>query len=536
VRSPPSESDTLRADYPLLEGTLDASDHDLLRAFAYRVSEHVTRSAFDKLKFVFPSSTIPSWKSILSRVVFLSGIKPVLYDSCPNSCILYTAHNSDLDECPHCHTTRYTGPGKARAQWPYIPITPRLKSFVADPRMASLMSYRKDHVHEPGRTQDIFDGQEYRRLKATRVEINGEKLSHNHFSDDRDIALGLACDGFSLFKRRSKKSAWPLIALNYNLPPDIRTHREHIIPLGIIPKKPVDIDSWVWPFVEELVRFELGVVAYDALSNDHFRLHTYLVLIFGDIPAISMLMQMKGHNGISPCRMCEIKAVPTLGTKHPTYYVPLDRSRHPNVRADPTLVDRYDPAALPLRTHQRYMEQAREVQLAPTEAASNRLAKSYGIKGVSVFSCLSSISFPSSFPYGFMHLVWMNLIPNLIDHWTGKFKGLDEGQEDYALSSKVWEAVGEACAGSKATVPAACGPAPFNVAQDQEFWTAESRAFWTQFLGPVTLENRFRKVKYYKHFVELVRILNLCLKFEYSDNDIESIRIGLIDWVNKYEK
>jgi hypothetical protein len=508
----------------------------LLRAFAYKVTEHVTDHAFEKLSFVFPSSELPSWKTILSRVVFLSGIKPILYESCPNSCILYVAHNLELDTCPHCKTPRYNAAGKPRELWPYIPLIPRFKAFTTNEHMARLMSYRdKEHMNEPGRIQDVFDGQQYQALKDHQVVLNGKVLPHKHFSDGRDIALGLSTDGFSLFKRR-KKSAWPLIVFNYNLAPDIRFHREHILTLGIIPRKPLDIDSWLWPLVEELVQLELGVTAYDALGEDYFRLRAYLILIFGDIPAISMLMRMKGHNAVLPCRMCEIQAVPSVGSKKLTYYVPLDRSRHPDVRADLSKQPYYDPAALPLRTHEQFMQQAQKVQMAKTNAESNRLAKKYGIKGISILSVLSSVSFPSSFPYGFMHLIWENLIPNLLLLWTGNFKGLDEGREEYEFAPKVFDAIGEACAASKPTVPSACGPAPFNIAQDRQFWSADARAFWTQFLGPVVLENRFRKPKYYKHFIELVCLLNICLQFECSDDDILEIRNGFIAWVKKYEQ
>jgi hypothetical protein len=42
-----------------------------------------------------------------------------------------------------------------------------------------------------------------------------------HFSDERDIARGLSTDGFSPFKKR-KKTCWPIILFNYNLPPEIQ--------------------------------------------------------------------------------------------------------------------------------------------------------------------------------------------------------------------------------------------------------------------------------------------------------------------------
>ena len=81
--------------------------------------------------------------------------------------------------------------------------------------------------------------------------------------------------------------------------------------------------------------------------------------------------------------------------------------------------------------------QAREVKDALTKAQRDQLSKKYGIKGVSILSHLQSISFPLSFPYDFMHLIWENLIPNLILLWTGGFKGLDEGTGEYQFQPKV---------------------------------------------------------------------------------------------------
>ena len=76
---------------------------------------------------------------------------------------------------------------------------------------------------------------------------------------------------------------------------------ENIIPVGVIPgpKKPGDFDSFLWPLVQELLQLELGVSAFDAITTTVFLLHAYLIVVFGDIPAISMIMCMKGHNGYS---------------------------------------------------------------------------------------------------------------------------------------------------------------------------------------------------------------------------------------------
>jgi hypothetical protein len=214
---------------------------------------------------------------------------------------------------------------------------------------------------------------------------------------------------------------------------------------------------------------------------------------------MSMIMHMKGHNGLSPCRMCEIKGLRVPGTDTTTHYVPLDRTNYPHTQAEATRA--YDAERLPLRNHETLIAQANEVQTATTISAADTLAKKYGIKGIPLLSYLPSLSFPSSFPYDFMHLIWENLIKNLILHWTGKFKDLDDGAESYRLPNAIWEAIGESTASSGSTIPSAYGSRVPNIATNSSYCSAEMWSFWTLYLGPVLLRRRFQHQKYYKHFV-----------------------------------
>ena len=73
--------------------------------------------------------------------------------------------------------------------------------------------------------------------------------------------------------------------------------------------KPKDADSFAYPMIMELLEFLAGVPTFNAEQDELFSLHTYLIAAFGDIPAISMILHMKGHNGIFPWCMCLIKGV-----------------------------------------------------------------------------------------------------------------------------------------------------------------------------------------------------------------------------------
>src|SRR6267142_2704807 len=156
---------------------------------------------------------------------------------------------------------------------------------------------------------------------------------------------------------------------------------------------PWNADSFIHPLVRELLELAIGMSTYDALSSHLFALHAYVITAFGDIPAISMLMHMKGHNSRCPCRMCGILGIRIPDLQNKMLYMPLSRCNHPA----PTDVVEYCPEKLPLRSHNSFMAQAKAVESAPTKIQREGLAKTYGIKGVPLLSALGSLRFPQSF-------------------------------------------------------------------------------------------------------------------------------------------
>jgi hypothetical protein len=514
----------------LLEGKLlDESDLTLIRAYTLKVEDGITNATFNKLRFAFPQAPLDSIKSTEKRVRFLSGFQPVRYSCCPSSCVCYTGPYETLQQCPKCKADRYKADGTTpRSCFEYLPVIPRLRAMVANSTYAEKMQYRSNHKCDPTKITDIFDGTHYTSLLGKYVTIDDEELPMLFFSDPRDIALGLSTDGFGPFKHRNK-AAWPLILFNYNLSPEERFRKKHIIPLGSIPgpKKPLDLDSFLWPVVQELLQLEIGVSAFDVLSQKIFTLHAYLIVVFGDIPAVSMIMRMKGHNAISPCRICEIRGIRKPGSN--THYVPLDRSSFPGSQ------DSYDPSALPLRNHATFLEQAEMVQSAPTSKDFDRLSTKFGIKGVPLLSALSSLSLPTSFPYDFMHLIWSNLIPNLILLWTGNFKDLNHDGQDYVIMRAVWNAIGEATFQAGGTIPAAFGSRVPNIALEKAHMIAETYSIWTLYLAPVLLKGRFLNERYYNHFMKLVRLLTHCIDLEITQEEIDDLDQNFQKWVRDYE-
>ncbi|THH14043.1 hypothetical protein EW146_g6254 [Bondarzewia mesenterica] len=485
---------------------LSNTDNAILHQYSLKLRSHMMDEVYRALLSAFPDSIVPivpSLESARSRIACLAGFKPQIYDCCINLCCYYIGPHASLDTCLYCKAPRYDAKKCTHKCFTYLPLIPRLQAFAASQSMATSMRYRAyEHEPSPGQVSDVFDSKHYRQLCRSRVVVDGKELPHNHFSDARDIALGLSTNGFAPFHRR-KTTCWPLILFNYNLPPEIQFHIEHILSLGIIPgpKKPHDFDSFLWPFIEEMIQ-----------------------------------LAIRGHNGRSPCRICKIVGLRISNSRATMHYIPLDRSNHPDVHNDSNAVRIYDALNLPLCTHQEILQMAHEVQSAPTITAMADLVKRYGIKGVSILLHLSSISFSKSFPYDFMHLIWENTIKNLILLWTASFKNLDEGVGSYHLENSVWEAISAATALSGSIISSCFGRRVSDIAKDRTSMTADTWSFWSLYIEPVLLCRKFHNVKYYNHFIALVKLLHTCLQFTITSVEISVLHEGFAKWVQRFEE
>ncbi|KAG9124844.1 hypothetical protein FRC07_010018 [Ceratobasidium sp. 392] len=253
------------------------------------------------------------------------------------------------------------------------------------------------------------------------------------------------------------------------------------------------------------------------------------------MPAVAKLMCMKGHVGKSPCRACKIIGVQSKDEKgHVTYYAPLscpngeerDGPRH------------YNPLELPRQTHKQFLREAVRVESSATIREENEQGRDLGITGLSTLSALSSLDFPNSFPHDLMHVIFENVLPMLINLWTrkGKWKDFGSGDEDYVFRPNVWEAIGEACAASGDTIPAAFGCRVPNLDKKRTEVTSEVMLLFATLLGPAVLRDRFIDVAYYRHFVQFVQLTKKCLAIRVSREDVDFIRQGFAKWVRQFEE
>ena len=487
------------------------------------------------MRFAFQHKLdISSYWVILHRLAILSEIEPVWYDCCVNSCLAYTGEYEALDCCPDCNATRFNDNGKPRRKFCYLPLIPRLQGYFQNPRMIERLSYRHSYQYDPNNISDIFDSLHYQTLLKETVFVDGKPLDHSFFSDQHDIAVSVCFDGYLLYnRRRSGPSATPILLQNYNLHPSIRTHMSMLICLGVVPgpKGPRRLGSFLFPFDEECVRLAFGVPTFNCAAQEEFLLHAYNIFGLGDILAIEKFLRLKGHNGITPCRSCEIKAIHDPSIPESTYYVPLAHPKIPGQK-----LRSWDPSSLPMRMHKTWDQVVTKIESAQYKYEKEKIAKHYGIKGRPALQRMSSLDYARGFPWEFMHLFLENLTKNLINLWTGKFKGLDVGSEDYEIAPAVWEEIGRETAAAVKDIPADFVRALGNIADERSTYNAEALSFWFIYLAPILLEGRFKNPKYHTHLCELAEIMKICLQFSISHEEIDELEKKIITWVQTYEK
>lgn len=189
-----------------------------------------------------------------------------------------------------------------------------------------------------------------------------------------------------------------------------------------------------------------------------------------------------------------------------------------------------------LRTAERIEAQLQDIEIPQTKSAANEKKTRYGINSRSVLFELPSISPTKSFPHEWMHLFLERHGKSLTDIWTGRYKGLDEGKEEYVLSEAVWNQIGNETAAAGATIPSAFGRRTPNIATERHLFTAEDWGFWFVYIAPHVLKGRFPKDKFYHHFMKLNFILQQTLRFSITRVEVEELRTLVNDYVTEYEK
>jgi hypothetical protein len=127
----------------------------------------------------FVQITLPTIWRINEKLAKHTGIIPVWYDCCINSCMAFTGPSADDDHCtapkyrskpngPRCNEARYyPGTTRSRKKWLYIPLLQRLVKQFGSEQARVLTEYRASFDSKScSDLTDIFDGELYQELRT----------------------------------------------------------------------------------------------------------------------------------------------------------------------------------------------------------------------------------------------------------------------------------------------------------------------------------------------------------------------------------
>ncbi|KAL0293325.1 UNVERIFIED_CONTAM: hypothetical protein Sradi_6944600, partial [Sesamum radiatum] len=214
--------------------------------------------------------------------------------------MLFRGKDSGLDKCEICNASRYKDTEKKTAakRMRYFPLKPRLQKLFMSSKTATLMRWHSEERIDDGKFRHPADA-----LAWKDFDLKNPSFA----SDPRNIRMGLAADGFNLFRTLSvTHSTWPVILIPYNLPPWLCMKQPNFILSTLIdgPKSPGNkIDVYLQPLVEELNELWNGVMTYDVSSTQMFNMRAALLWTISDFPGYAMLSGW-GTKGAYACPNC----------------------------------------------------------------------------------------------------------------------------------------------------------------------------------------------------------------------------------------
>ena len=146
---------------------------------------------------------------------------------------------------------------------------------------------------------DIVDGSLYTGI----IESRGGEEAAKY-----DVFLSLSTDGFQTFGNKSYDT-WSIIALLHNLPPSCRFFMKNIIHFSFVKGRyeNITLDTYFRPLVDEISELNAyGGTMFELYDGEKRGVMVHIVWIGGDSPAVPEVGGLKGVNGVSPCRFCDI--------------------------------------------------------------------------------------------------------------------------------------------------------------------------------------------------------------------------------------
>ncbi len=225
--------------------------------------------------------------------------------ACRDGCCLFRKELEDATECPKCHKSRYVDNSKTIPVkvLRHFPLIPRLRRMYSCTRLAELMKWHVGGKSKDNVMRSVVDSKAWNHVNNRWPEFAKE---------ERNVRLGLALDGVNPFRNQSlSHSTWPVVMLNYNLPPWLVTKNFFMMLTLLIPGKESvtekNVDVYLAPLMEELQQLWEGTDCVDGSQKNSdqntFKLRGMLLWTVNDFPAYGLISGQvtKGHKACPVC-------------------------------------------------------------------------------------------------------------------------------------------------------------------------------------------------------------------------------------------
>jgi len=233
-------------------------------------------------------------------------IPEVVFDVCPNDCILFRGEYKNAVTCPKCKDSRFKARNIPKRTFHYLPLGPRLvRSYGSKDISYLLQSHGGETktLENGGKMGDIHDSPKWKELFSAGGTFKG---------DSRGIALSMCLDGLNPWsKNKTNYSMWPMVLGQLNLPRRVRYNFSNLILAGIIPsqvqgKEPKHLDPFLEVLVDEIM-FLSGCKIYDAYQNAPFHVKVEVVIYILDYQGLGKVFSLTGTGSYRGCAWCMYK-------------------------------------------------------------------------------------------------------------------------------------------------------------------------------------------------------------------------------------
>lgn len=212
----------------------------IMGLYRIKVKSGMSANYFDQLltlvhDFLPQDNVLPKSTDEMKKFLKIFGFGYDMIHACKNDCILYRKQYEKMEICPRCsasrwETDKHTGEEKQGIPVKvlrYFPIKERLKRMFRSKRMAEESRWHFSNARVDGTLRHPVHSLTW---------AQGNDKWPDFAAEPRNLRLGLSTDGMNPFSIQSTNhSTWPVMLVNYNMPPTMCMKAENIMLTMLIP-------------------------------------------------------------------------------------------------------------------------------------------------------------------------------------------------------------------------------------------------------------------------------------------------------------